>query len=165
MAVADIAPPLRRQGPGFIRLCLAWAETYCLQMPPALPNSAQSAIVSTNELPLGPLGHIKLWHRRQLDKFLLGEVLDNKCGICDDPVNLKGTVFKMCGCTNRFYRDCVLKTLASVNCKKREDSHSYLLPALQRRGKRLVLSVRCGVCSRRRRTVTLAPVPAAITNA
>ena len=144
--LTDIAPPLRRQGPGFVRFCLARAEAYRQQMPPALQKSAQPAIVPTNELPLGPFKHIKLLHHKQLDRFLHGEALDNKCGICDDPICLKGTVFKMCECTDLSCRDCVLKTLASVNCKKREDSHSYLSPNLPRRGERLVTCVQCPSC-------------------
>ena len=115
-------------------------------MPPAIRKGTQSAIASINELPLGPLKHIKLLHHKQLDRFLHGEALDNKCGICDDPVNLNGTVFKMCECTELFCRDCVLKTLASVNYKKREDRHSYLSPALPRRGERLVTCVQCPSC-------------------
>ena len=142
----DIADPLRRQGPGFIRMCLARAEAYRQQMPPAPHEGTPPTIVPTDELPLGPLEHIKLLHHKQLDRYLHGEVVDNKCGICDEPVCLKGPVFKMCECTEMYCRGCVLNTLASVNCKKLEDSHSYLSPDLPRKGERLVTCVQCPSC-------------------
>ena len=147
--LTDIAPPLRRQGPGFVRFCLARAEAYRQQMPPALQKSAQPAIVPTNGLPLGPLEHIKLWHHKQLDRYLHGETVDNKCGICDDPICLEGTVFTMCECTEMFCRVCVLYTLATFNhheFETREDNRSYLAPDLPSCGKRLVTSVQCASC-------------------
>ena len=149
--LTDIDPPNRRQGPGFIRLCLARAEAYRQQMPPTLHEATQSAIVPTKELPLGPLEHIKLLHHKQLDRYLNGATtgMDNNwgiCGICDESVCLKGTAFKMCECAEIVCHGCVLKTLASVNCKKREDHHSYLSQNLPKRGEQLVMSVQCPSC-------------------
>ena len=106
-------------------MCLAREEAYRQQMPPALRAGTQPVIVLMDQLPLGPLEHIKLLHHKQLDRYLHGEMMDNKCGICDEPVCLKGPVFTMCECTEMYCRGCVLNTLASVNCQKLEDSHSY----------------------------------------
>ena len=142
----DIADPLRRQGPGFIRMCLARAEAYRQLMPPAPHEGTPPVNVPTNELPLGPLEHIKLLHHKQLDRYLHGVEVNNKCGICGEPVCHKDTVFKMCECTEMYCRGCVLNTLASVNCKKLEDSHSYLSPDLPRKGERLVTCVQCPSC-------------------
>ena len=142
----DIADPLRRQGPGFIRMCLARAEAYRQLMPPAPHEGAPPVNILTDELPLGPLEHIKLLHHKQLDRYLHGVEVNNKCGICGEPVCHKDTVFKMCECTEMYCRGCVLNTLASVNCKKLEDSHSYLSPDLPRKGERLVTCVQCPSC-------------------
>ena len=144
--LTDIAPPLRRQGPGFIRLCLARAEAYRQQMPPALRQGTKPAIIPTNKLPLGPLEHIKLLHHKQLDRYLNGEVVDNKCGICDEPVCHKDKVFKMCECAKMFCRDCILNNMATVNPADREDSRSYLSPGLPKRDKKIVTSVQCPSC-------------------
>ena len=144
-----IADPLRRQGPGFIRMCLARAEAYRQLMPPAPHEGTPPVNVPTNELPLGPLEHIKLLHHKQLDRYLHGVEVNNKCGICGEPVCHKDTVFKMCECTEMYCRGCVLNTLATFNHNDFEviqDSRSYLSPDLPRRGERLVTSVQCPSC-------------------
>ena len=144
--LTDIAPPLRQQGPGFIRMCLARAELYRQQMPTTPCGIAQSDIVPTNELPLGPLEHIKLLHHKQLDRYLHGEVVDNKCGICDEPVCPQDTVFTMCECAKMFCRGCIMNDIATVNPADRDDSRLYLSPDLPRKGEKMVTSVQCPSC-------------------
>ena len=140
--LTDVPYPLTHKD----RLYLARAEAYRQQMPAALRESAQPAIVPTNELPLGPLEHIKLLHHKQLDRYLHDEEVDNKCGICDEPVRITDTVFKMCECTKIFCRGCIMNKLATVSPTDLEDSRSYLSPDLPRRGERMVTSVQCPSC-------------------
>ena len=146
--LTDVPFPLTQMD----RLYLARAEVYRQQMPPALRelnpilNPTQPAIVPTNELPLGPLEHIKVLHHKQLDRYLNGEVVDNKCGICDEPVCHKDTVFKMCECAKMFCRGCIMNKLATVNPADREDNRSYLSPGLPRNGEQMVTSVQCPSC-------------------
>ena len=151
--LTDIPPLHRRQGAGFIRLCLARAEAYRQQLPPAPHEGAPPTIIPTNELPLGPLEQIKLLHHKQLDRYLhahgKNDKLNNECGICGEPMCLKGPVFTMCECTEMYCRGCVLNTLATFNHNDFEviqDSRSYLSPDLPRRGERLVTSVQCPSC-------------------
>ena len=139
--LTDIAPPHRRQSPGFIRMCLARAEVYRQQMLPAKRKTKRLAII-----PLGPLEDIKLLHNKHLDRYLHGEVVDNKCGICDEPVSPKDTVFTMCECTKMSCRSCIMNNMATVNPDDREDSRSYLSPDLPKRDKRMISSVRCPSC-------------------
>ena len=146
--LTDVPLPLTQMD----RLYLARAEVYRQQTLPALCefnpilNPTQPAIVPTNVLPLGPLEHIKLLHHKQLDRYLHGEVVDNKCGICDEPVCPKDTVFKMCECAKMYCRGCIMNKLATVSPTDRESNRSYLSPDLPRKGEKMVTSVQCPSC-------------------